>query len=185
VIRVDRKVVEVAGERLATRIEQARAEQEAGRRRRAGRPYLRDGRPRSADGERQVFLRVRAPHDALTSGGVTQAVAAAARRAGLGTVHAHRLRHSRLVSMTTCSLSWAGTCSWAPTSGSWRLRWRWLGSWRRAVRPRQSAGRCALSVRHHQPATGSAAYPAGRPGCSVLGVGRPGGIADADVIKAG
>ncbi len=30
----------------------------------------------------------------LTSGGVTQAVAAAARRAGLGTIYAHRLRHS-------------------------------------------------------------------------------------------
>jgi integrase/recombinase XerD len=68
----------------------------------AGEPvaaYLRDGRPRPPDGERQVFLRVKAPHRALTSGGVTQAVAAAARRAGLGTVHAHRLRHSAATSM--------------------------------------------------------------------------------------
>jgi hypothetical protein len=77
-------------------------------------------------------------------------------------------------------------CSWAPTSGSWRLRWRWLGSWRRAVRARQSAGRCALSGRQHRrPATGSAVYPAVRRGRSVPGVCRPGGIADADVMKAG
>jgi site-specific recombinase XerD len=68
----------------------------------AGEPvaaYLRDGRPRPAGGERQVFLRVKAPHHALTSGGVTMAVEAAARRAGLGTVHAHRLRHSAATGM--------------------------------------------------------------------------------------
>jgi integrase/recombinase XerD len=61
--------------------------------------YLRDGRPRPADGARQVFLRVKAPHCALTSGGVTMAVEAAGRRAGLGTVHAHRLRHSAATAM--------------------------------------------------------------------------------------
>jgi integrase/recombinase XerD len=68
----------------------------------AGEPvaaYLRAGRPRPAGGERQVFLRVKAPRHALTSGGVTQAVSAAARRAGLGTVHAHRLRHSAATGM--------------------------------------------------------------------------------------
>ncbi|HEX2680982.1 MAG TPA: tyrosine-type recombinase/integrase, partial [Candidatus Dormibacteraeota bacterium] len=36
----------------------------------------------------------RAPHRALSSSGVTQVVAAAARRAGLGRLHAHRLRHT-------------------------------------------------------------------------------------------
>jgi site-specific recombinase XerD len=62
--------------------------------------YLRDGRPRPPDGERQVFLRVKAPHRPLTGGGVTQAVASAGRRAGLETtVHAHRLRHSAATSM--------------------------------------------------------------------------------------
>jgi integrase/recombinase XerD len=68
----------------------------------AGEPiaaYLRDGRPVPAGAERQVFLRVKAPHCALTSGGVTQAVSAAARRAGLGTVYAHRLRHSAATGM--------------------------------------------------------------------------------------
>ena len=34
------------------------------------------------------------PPRGLTAGGVTQAVAAAARRAGLGTIYAHRLRHT-------------------------------------------------------------------------------------------
>jgi site-specific recombinase XerD len=61
--------------------------------------YLHGGRPESADGTRRVFLRVKAPHHALTAGGVTQAVAAAGQRAGLGTVHAHRLRHSMATAM--------------------------------------------------------------------------------------
>jgi integrase/recombinase XerD len=60
--------------------------------------YLRRGRPASANG-RTVFVRIKAPHRALTSGGVTQIVAAAARRAGLGLIHAHRLRHTAATQM--------------------------------------------------------------------------------------
>jgi integrase/recombinase XerD len=60
--------------------------------------YLRDGRPATAL-DRSVFIRVKAPHRGLTSGGVTQAVAAAARRAGLGVIYAHRLRHSAATAM--------------------------------------------------------------------------------------
>lgn len=41
-----------------------------------------------------MFVRLKAPHRALTPGGVTQVVVAAARRAGLGPVTAHRLRHT-------------------------------------------------------------------------------------------
>ncbi|MDQ3630745.1 MAG: site-specific integrase [Actinomycetota bacterium] len=55
--------------------------------------YLRDGRPATAQG-RSVFVRVKAPHRALTPGGVTQVVVSAAKRAGLGEVTAHRLRHT-------------------------------------------------------------------------------------------
>jgi integrase/recombinase XerD len=55
--------------------------------------YLQHGRPATAL-DRSVFIRIKAPHRGLTSGGVTQAVAAAARRAGLSTIYAHRLRHS-------------------------------------------------------------------------------------------
>ena len=55
--------------------------------------YLRDGRPATAL-DRSVFTRIRAPHQGLTPVGVTQAVAAAGRRAGLGVIYAHRLRHS-------------------------------------------------------------------------------------------
>jgi len=55
--------------------------------------YLRGGRPASAQG-RTVFVRVVAPHCALTTGGITQVVVAAARRAGLPAIHAHRLRHT-------------------------------------------------------------------------------------------
>jgi site-specific recombinase XerD len=60
--------------------------------------YLRRGRPSTAL-DRSVFIRVKAPHRGLTPGGVTQAVAAAGRRAGLGTIYAHRLRHSAATAM--------------------------------------------------------------------------------------
>ncbi|MEJ7744379.1 MAG: tyrosine-type recombinase/integrase [Nocardioidaceae bacterium] len=49
--------------------------------------------------DRSVFIRIKAPRRGLTSTGVTQVVAAAARRAGLGTIYAHRLRHSAATSM--------------------------------------------------------------------------------------
>lgn len=54
--------------------------------------YLLDRRPATAQG-RTVFVRLMAPHGALSPIGVTQVVAAAAQRAGLGLIHAHRLRH--------------------------------------------------------------------------------------------
>jgi integrase/recombinase XerD len=55
--------------------------------------YLRHGRPGSAQ-DRAVFVRIRAPHCRLSPGGVTYVVEAAALRAGLGRIHAHRLRHT-------------------------------------------------------------------------------------------
>ena len=53
--------------------------------------YLRQ-RPAHAYG-RTVFVRLLAPLGPLSPVGLTQIVAAAARRAGLGRIHAHRLRH--------------------------------------------------------------------------------------------
>jgi integrase len=55
--------------------------------------YLRDGRPINA-GTRAVFLRVRAPRGAMTPHGITQVVVSASKRAGLGEITAHRLRHT-------------------------------------------------------------------------------------------
>src|SRR6266568_3098528 len=55
--------------------------------------WLLHGRPARAL-DRSVFIRARAPRSGLTPGAVTQAVAAAAQRAGLGAIYAHRLRHS-------------------------------------------------------------------------------------------
>jgi integrase/recombinase XerD len=55
--------------------------------------YLRRGRPATAQG-RSVFVRVRAPHRALTPAGVSAVVFAAGQRAGLGELRAHRLRHT-------------------------------------------------------------------------------------------
>jgi integrase/recombinase XerD len=60
--------------------------------------YLRRGRPASALG-RSVFVRVHAPHRALTTGGIGDVVSAAGTRAGLGHVHAHQLRHSAATAM--------------------------------------------------------------------------------------
>jgi integrase/recombinase XerD len=61
--------------------------------------YLRDGRSEPFEAARQVFLRARAPHRGLTSGGVTQAVFGAGQRAGIGPVFAHQLRHSAATGM--------------------------------------------------------------------------------------
>jgi len=55
--------------------------------------YLSDGRPVGVE-TRAVFMRVRAPRAALTPPGITQVVVAAGRRAGLGDVGPHRLRHT-------------------------------------------------------------------------------------------
>ena len=55
--------------------------------------YLRDGRPADVQ-TRAVFMRVRAPRAALTPPGITQVVVAAGRRAGLGDLGPHRLRHT-------------------------------------------------------------------------------------------
>lgn len=60
--------------------------------------YLRRGRPATAQG-RSVFVRVHAPHRALTTSGVTMVVFDAAQRAGLGRIHAHRLRHTAATAM--------------------------------------------------------------------------------------
>jgi integrase len=60
--------------------------------------YLRRGRPGTAQG-RSVFVRVHAPLRALTTGGVTMVVFDAAQRAGLGRIHAHRLRHTAATAM--------------------------------------------------------------------------------------
>lgn len=60
--------------------------------------YLRDGRPARTRG-REVFAGVRAPHRPLTRGAVTQISARASQRCGLGTVFAHRLRHTAAAGM--------------------------------------------------------------------------------------
>lgn len=54
--------------------------------------YLREGRPPTT--ARTVFVTARAPHTALAPSSLSCIVARAAERAGLGTVHAHRLRHT-------------------------------------------------------------------------------------------
>jgi integrase/recombinase XerD len=60
--------------------------------------YLRRGRPSTAQG-RSVFVRAKAPHRSLTTAGVSMVVHDAAARAGLGVVHAHRLRHTAATAM--------------------------------------------------------------------------------------
>jgi integrase/recombinase XerD len=60
--------------------------------------YLVDGRP-VATHSRVVFVRAQAPYQPLRSNTVTTVVVSAARRAGLGLVGAHRLRHSAATAM--------------------------------------------------------------------------------------
>ncbi len=61
--------------------------------------WLTAGRPDATAAGREVFMRVRAPHEALTRGAVTQVVARAAQRAGFGPIYAHRLRHTAATGM--------------------------------------------------------------------------------------
>jgi site-specific recombinase XerD len=67
--------------------------------------YLTGWRPKT--GARQVFLCAYAPHGAMSRNAVTNVVARAARRAGLGVMHAHRLRHSAATAMLTAGASLA------------------------------------------------------------------------------
>ena len=60
--------------------------------------HLGGGRPAAAQ-DRAVFLRAQAPYRALSSVAVTTVVAAAGRRAGIGRIGAHRLRHSAATAM--------------------------------------------------------------------------------------
>lgn len=55
--------------------------------------YLEHGRPPAASG-RAVFIRARAPYQALSHKSVSTMVARTATRGGVGTVHAHLLRHT-------------------------------------------------------------------------------------------
>lgn len=65
--------------------------------------WLRRGRPRCE--ATTVFTRVRAPHQKLTSGGVTNIVRAACARAGLPPMYAHRLRHTAATEMLRAGAS--------------------------------------------------------------------------------
>jgi integrase/recombinase XerD len=66
--------------------------------------YLHSGRPATAHG-RTIFVRIKAPHRPLSACGVTQVVAAAARRACLGQIYAHRLRHTAATQMLRAGAS--------------------------------------------------------------------------------
>jgi len=66
--------------------------------------YLQHGRPASAQG-RTVFVRIKAPHRHLSSCAVSNVVADAAQRAGLGRIHAHRLRHTAATQMLRAGAS--------------------------------------------------------------------------------
>jgi integrase/recombinase XerD len=60
--------------------------------------YLRSARP-AGNHHAAVFLGHKAPHNPMSASGLSSAVARAARRAGLGTIHAHRLRHTAATQM--------------------------------------------------------------------------------------
>jgi site-specific recombinase XerD len=67
--------------------------------------YLTGWRPKTS--ARQVFVCAYAPHAAMSRNAVTNVVARAARRAGLGVMHAHRLRHSAATAMLAAGASLA------------------------------------------------------------------------------
>lgn len=66
--------------------------------------YLQHARPANARG-RTVFVRSVAPHHNLSSARVSTIVADAARRADLGRIHAHRLRHTAAMQLLRAGAS--------------------------------------------------------------------------------
>jgi site-specific recombinase XerD len=66
--------------------------------------WLQRGRPRCQQSQ-SVFVRVRAPHRGLSSGGVSAIVWHACERAGLPPAGAHRLRHSAATNMLRAGAS--------------------------------------------------------------------------------
>ena len=96
--------------------------------------YLRDGRPARARG-REVFAGVRAPHRPLTRGAVTQIAASASQRCGLGTVFAHRLRHTAAAGMLAGARRWKRSARSCATADAHDRDLR-QGRLRRAARPR-------------------------------------------------
>lgn len=66
--------------------------------------YLRTVRPANAL-DRHVFVRLLAPHHAMSPVGITHVVVAAGNRTGLGWVTAHRLRHSAATAMLRAGAS--------------------------------------------------------------------------------
>ncbi len=66
--------------------------------------YLQQARPANAQG-RTVFVRCIAPHHHLGSSRVSSIVADAARRADLGRIHAHRLRHTAAIQLLRAGAS--------------------------------------------------------------------------------
>jgi site-specific recombinase XerD len=66
--------------------------------------YLRRGRPDTALG-RSLFVRIHAPHRAMSGAAVSDVVLRAAHRAGLSGVHAHRLRHTAATAMLRAGAS--------------------------------------------------------------------------------
>jgi integrase/recombinase XerD len=64
--------------------------------------YLRRGRPRSV--RREVFLRSKAPYEAIASGTVASTVRRACRRAGIAEFGSHRLRHTAACEMVSAGV---------------------------------------------------------------------------------
>jgi integrase/recombinase XerD len=64
--------------------------------------YLRRGRPQSS--RREVFLRSKAPYEAIASGTVASTVRRACRRAGISEFGSHRLRHTAACEMVKANV---------------------------------------------------------------------------------
>ena len=94
-----------AGEITVTGKGAQRAAAPAGRRRRGRRRLPARRQARAVRGHQAGVPADPAPHRGLTTGGVTMAVFAAAQRAGLGRVHAHRLRHTAATGMLRAGAS--------------------------------------------------------------------------------
>jgi integrase/recombinase XerD len=112
--------------------------------------YLEHGRPSRASG-RAVFIRAKAPYRALDHKSISTMVNRAAGRAGLGTVHAHLLRHTLATQVLAAghhSMMWDSYCATVP--GRAPRSMPRVGTWDRARSGPRSGPRVPRRCRRGQ-----------------------------------
>ena len=128
--------------------------------------YLHDGRPPTAE-SRSVFVRFRAPHQPLSTSGVSSVVTHAAGRAGLGCVRAPKTSPSAATEMVRAGATLPQGRAGPASSASVEHRHLRQGRYRVLAGTGPPPGRLAVSHEHPAPRAGRLPGSAPVPGLPV------------------